>query len=198
MKLKNKNVKIIIGGILGIILTSCISVYATYNYFATDVIYKKSGTEISVKQALDELYQNKKETTDTEIEITTNGTQTLDKYYKNLNVNVNPNFVTLFNNSVEGHGNNIKIVTLSKDYSKVWVFVNGLGKQTGTEAANASISWSKGTPQELYSYTSAYAYDSTNRCCAASKIQCMDNAKSGTEITVNVNYRGIAYVFAME
>lgn len=41
------------------ILTSCISIYATYNYFAKDVSYTKAdGTEINVEEALNELYQS--------------------------------------------------------------------------------------------------------------------------------------------
>lgn len=70
------------------LLVSGISVYASYNYFANEINYTETKT---VSQALDELYKNKKETTDETKEITTNGSQTLDKYYKNLNVNVSNN-----------------------------------------------------------------------------------------------------------
>lgn len=42
---------------ISIVLTACISVYATYQYFAKDVSYTKlDGTEISVQEALNELY----------------------------------------------------------------------------------------------------------------------------------------------
>ncbi len=42
---------------ISIVLTACISVYATYYYFAKDVSYiKLDGTEISVQEALNELY----------------------------------------------------------------------------------------------------------------------------------------------
>lgn len=87
MKIK-KNIKLILGIILSMILVSGISVYATYNYFATDVIYIRNGHEMSVEEALNELYENKKETTEETKEITTNGEQILDKYYKKLNVNI--------------------------------------------------------------------------------------------------------------
>ena len=68
-----------------ILLASGISAYATYNYFANEIKYTDTKT---VSQALDELYDNKRQTTDETKEITTNGQQTLDKYYKNINVNV--------------------------------------------------------------------------------------------------------------
>ena len=72
------------------LLVSGISVYATLSFTAGDIEYTKSGTntKISVANALNELYQNKKETTDNVRNITQNGSVQLDKYYKNLNVNV--------------------------------------------------------------------------------------------------------------
>lgn len=43
--------------IIGVIIVSSISVYATYNYFAKDISYRKAdGTELNVEQALNELY----------------------------------------------------------------------------------------------------------------------------------------------
>jgi len=63
MKIK-KNIKLIIIIIVGILLVSGISVYATatYIYNATDVSYLKNGTDnISVADALNDLYANKKE-----------------------------------------------------------------------------------------------------------------------------------------
>ena len=58
--LKEKKVIIIL--ILGVILASCITVYA-YSYYARDIGYTKPGTEtsISVEQALNDLYKNRKE-----------------------------------------------------------------------------------------------------------------------------------------
>ena len=57
MKFLKNNLKIIIGFILGIILFAGIGVYATYNYFANEIGYKKAdGTIISVGKALNELY----------------------------------------------------------------------------------------------------------------------------------------------
>lgn len=56
----NKNMKLIICMVIIILLTTCISVYATYKYFAKDVSYTKlDGTEISVQDALNELYGKK-------------------------------------------------------------------------------------------------------------------------------------------
>lgn len=52
-----KMLKIIIIIIVSIVLASGISVYATYSYFAKDISYKKTdGTELSVEEALNELY----------------------------------------------------------------------------------------------------------------------------------------------
>lgn len=89
MKFIKENIIVIMIIIVVMIIVSGISVYATYMYFAKDVSYTKDGTQVeNVEQALNELYRNKKETSDIEQEITTNGKQTLDKYYKNINVNV--------------------------------------------------------------------------------------------------------------
>ena len=56
MKFIKKNIKLIIGIMIGMLLVSGISVYATYTYFATDVSYTKDGEEISVADALNYLY----------------------------------------------------------------------------------------------------------------------------------------------
>lgn len=88
MKFIKKNIKLIVGIIVGVLSVSGISVYATYKYFATDVSYTKDGVEMSVADALNDLYNNKKETSDITKEITENGEKTLDKYYKNIKVNV--------------------------------------------------------------------------------------------------------------
>ena len=56
MEFLKKNIRTIIGFITGVILASSITVYA-YSYFASDIKYtKKDGTEISVENALNELY----------------------------------------------------------------------------------------------------------------------------------------------
>lgn len=56
-----KNKKIIIGLIIGLILITGITSYAAYQYQANNVSYKKiNGTEVTVAQALNELYANKK------------------------------------------------------------------------------------------------------------------------------------------
>lgn len=83
-----KNIKLILVILLVIIFVGGVSVYATYSYFATNVSYMKGGVEISVAEALNELYKNKKETTDETKEINASGEYTLDKYYKNINVDV--------------------------------------------------------------------------------------------------------------
>ena len=91
MKFIKNNLKVIIGFIIGVILASSITVYA-YSYLASDISYTRDGTNIkSVEEALNELYRNKKETSDDTKSITANGEQELDKYYKKLNVNVYTN-----------------------------------------------------------------------------------------------------------
>lgn len=60
MKLKKnqKVIALVIGIIIGMMLVSGISVYATYKYYANEVKYTDEKT---VAQALDELYANKKD-----------------------------------------------------------------------------------------------------------------------------------------
>ena len=55
LKNKFKTIALII---LGILIGSSITVYAT-GYFAKDMIYKKGDTEINVEDALNELYSLK-------------------------------------------------------------------------------------------------------------------------------------------
>ena len=55
MKFLKKNIRFIAIFVIGMIITSTVSVYAAYSYLAQDVSYTKSdGTEISVKEALDQ------------------------------------------------------------------------------------------------------------------------------------------------
>lgn len=57
MNFFRKNIRVIIGFVVGVILASGVTVYA-YSYIAKDVMYtKKDGSEISVDQALNELYE---------------------------------------------------------------------------------------------------------------------------------------------
>ena len=59
MEFLKKNIRTIIGFVIGVILASSITVYA-YSYFANDIGYTKPGTNtpISVEAALNELYSN--------------------------------------------------------------------------------------------------------------------------------------------
>ena len=58
MKFLKKHIKIILIFVVSMLIVSMVSVYATYSYLAQDVSYTKSdGTEVSVKDALDELYK---------------------------------------------------------------------------------------------------------------------------------------------
>ena len=58
MKILRKNIKFIIGMMIGIIIASGISAYAVYKCNASEVKYSDSK---NVAQVLDELYQNKKD-----------------------------------------------------------------------------------------------------------------------------------------
>lgn len=61
MKIGKKTLNIIFIICITVILASGISVYATYNYLAKDVSYVKSnGEELSVEEALNELYSKNK------------------------------------------------------------------------------------------------------------------------------------------
>ena len=55
MKFIKNNFKVIIGFVVGIILASSITAYA-YSYIASDISYTKDGTEMSVEEALNDLY----------------------------------------------------------------------------------------------------------------------------------------------
>lgn len=56
MNFTRKYIGVVIGFLIGVILASSITVYA-YNYFANDIGYTRSGTEITnVSQALNDLY----------------------------------------------------------------------------------------------------------------------------------------------
>lgn len=56
--LKNK-FKVILAILISIIFASGLSIYATYNYLASDVSYTRDGETISVETALNELYERK-------------------------------------------------------------------------------------------------------------------------------------------
>ena len=75
--------EVIIAFIVGILLASSVAGFASIN--ASQIDYKNNQ---KVSDALDDLYTNFRETSDNEKEITEAGQQTLDKYYKNLNVNI--------------------------------------------------------------------------------------------------------------
>lgn len=67
MKFLKNNLKLVIGLIIGAILASGITVYATTTYLANQVIYTREGTDIkNVEEALNDLYGKK---------ITTKGTE---------------------------------------------------------------------------------------------------------------------------
>ena len=60
MKAIKKNMKLIVGIVIGIILGCFGMTYAAYLYNSSDVVYKKtSGTETSVQSALNELYNKR-------------------------------------------------------------------------------------------------------------------------------------------
>ena len=60
-KIIKDNIKIILAVVIAVIITSGISVYATYQYFAKDIGYtKKDGSQVSVEAALNELYVKSK------------------------------------------------------------------------------------------------------------------------------------------
>ena len=62
--MKNK-IKIILFLIITTIITNGITAYATYNYLAKDITYtKEDGTNVSVQEALNEVYSNKKQNED--------------------------------------------------------------------------------------------------------------------------------------
>ena len=85
MKYLKNNLKVIIGFIVGVVLASSITVYA-YSYFASDISYKKPGTDttISVEQALNDLYA-KDNTTSVIIGTNNKKYKLIDEYTGNTN-----------------------------------------------------------------------------------------------------------------
>lgn len=59
MKYLRNNLKVIIGFLIGVILASCMTVYAT-SYFAKDISYTNGEVEMSVEDALNDLYLRNK------------------------------------------------------------------------------------------------------------------------------------------
>lgn len=105
MRFIRKNIKLIIGIIIGITITSCISAYATYTYFADEVKYTDNK---SVKQALDELYAMK------------NSNAELDNLKKLLN-QTNATSQDILNGKIAYSGGNLITGTLNTE--KNWTLV---------------------------------------------------------------------------
>ena len=139
-----KNLKVIIGFILGVILASEITIYA-YSYLSGDIKYtKKNGTEISVENALNELYDKydklvlKLETFDyattlaTSKYIFTDDIANKYSYFKISNVVAN---TSVTHSALRGFSNDTNSnVTLTEnqvynisDYSSIWVNIQGNG-----------------------------------------------------------------------
>lgn len=99
MKFLKRNKKIIIGILIGAILAGGI-VYAATSADKVTYTTNKNIEVKNVEEALNDLYNNKKETSDESKSITSNGEQTLDKYYKYINVNVENNQTEIINKPV--------------------------------------------------------------------------------------------------
>lgn len=137
MKFIKRNIKLFIGIIIGMLLISGISVYASYKYFASDVIYTE---EKNVSDALNDLYLNKKQTTDETKEIITNGEQSLDKYYKNLNVNIPNNFIPEILWTNNSPNSEFAGTTINLDLSSYkYVIIITKQSNTSTITRNSSI-----------------------------------------------------------
>lgn len=88
MKNLGKKFKIVLIVVLIQVILTGVCVYATYKYFAKDIAYtKKDGTEISVEQALNELYQKKSNETIYKFGINNrdNGIETIEIEHDNDN-----------------------------------------------------------------------------------------------------------------
>ena len=97
MNFFKKNIKLIIGFIVGIILASGITVYAT-SYFAGDVKYIRNNTETTVEAALNDLYDKQKENSNIVAEGTINEDElTPDKDgYLNINLEFQPRYILMY------------------------------------------------------------------------------------------------------
>ena len=96
MNFFKKNIKLIIGFIVGVILASGITVYAT-SYFAGDVKYTRNNIETTVEAALNDLYSIKTENSDAVVK--TNFTITGDRTLHEYNIGFEPSMIIFFNTS---------------------------------------------------------------------------------------------------
>ena len=172
MKFLKNNCKIIIGFILGVLLTSSI-VYAAVS--ANQISYTKQGVNANnVSEALNDLYSK---ISNEEKTITLNGNNTLDKYYKNLNVNVSLTHYSKSSIAASNIGN-----TTICDFIPQFLFlkVNYVNGNTNVHY----IFWSTDNCQHFYLSTNSYTVTDDTKDFTISNNKIYLNsatwAKSGT------------------
>ena len=150
MNFVKKNIKLVVGIIIGAILISGISVYATSTYLASQVEYNKNG-QAKVSDALDDLY-NKSDTTITNLnnQISTLTTQlanisggvsgevNLSTTYEDVSLGFKPSKVILVSQNTKGNYVVVFIKDSSNDIDLV-VWSNILPANNYTKNVNLGI-----------------------------------------------------------
>lgn len=99
--LKNR-LKTVLVILISVVFASGLSTYATYTYLSKDISYKKlDGTEISVEDALNELYNSKEESTSKNVFVAFYTTRLYSTSYVNIDVQeYNSNMIKNIDNNV--------------------------------------------------------------------------------------------------
>ena len=103
--------KLIVGIIIGGVIVSGITAYATYNYYASQVSYtNKDGTEVSVETALNELY-NKNDL------LWVNSNSSVEFANKKLNIDLSKYsaIIILWNQNTNGYATGYSYIEVGKN-----------------------------------------------------------------------------------
>ena len=125
MKFLKEKKGIIISFIIGVIIASSITVYA-YSYFASDISYKKPGTDttISVETALNELYNKSNKTPQQVATLTTQDASYIFQNDGYITGTVSPTYNqaggAVYFNSNDPENNDNAIFVAEWDVNRIW------------------------------------------------------------------------------
>ena len=149
---------IIIGIIIGSVLTGGICGYAAYNYMASDITYTKDGTEMKVSAALNDLYNKSSNYRKPEgtVNITTNGENIDVSQYEKANVSVIPDLE--FVDVVKGGKNNTSsasAATVSKQLpAGKYLVITVTTSANGSATTDQNVTDGSYSPEFLSGYSS--------------------------------------------
>ena len=179
--------EMIIGFLIGIVVTTSIAVYASINANTVDYTNNKK-----VSNALNELYSNMSNETKT---ITQNGQQVLEKYYKNLNVNVENNQlqqITLYDTK-QLIGNITTPYTFNGEINLGLIIISSSNNENNFERYVAEIDeLSSGTYEIIdnTALTTAYSSNAGHRC----KIYLVHNINANSTVNFVTRYTSIVQI----